>query len=226
MRAIVLCAHPDDAEFTCAGTVALWTSQGHDIRYVVCTDGEKGSHNPTIRPAELAGTRRAEQRSAAMTLGVKEVLFLGYSDGELATTQDLKAALTRLIRHLRPDRLLTWDPWRRYQLHPDHRACGLAALDAVLAAGNPHYFPMQRAEGLQAHRTEEVWLFGTDQPDEWVDITETFHRKMEAIRSHHSQVDQRWEVVEQMSRCNRDFGAACGCAYAEAFKVLRPFCEA
>jgi LmbE family N-acetylglucosaminyl deacetylase len=225
MRVLVVFAHPDDAEFTCGGTVARWAAQGAEILYVACTDGEKGSHDPEVRPTELARIRRAEQRSAAESLGVKEVLFLGHPDGELEEARTLKAELTRLIRRFRPRRVLAWDPWRRYELHPDHRAAGRATLDAVLAAGNPHYFPEQRAEGLAAHQVLEVYLYGAEEPDTWVDITATLERKLAAIACHRSQVERMSHLMEDIRRCNAEYGRQGGSTYAEAFKVLYPFCD-
>nr|HID14922.1 PIG-L family deacetylase [Anaerolineae bacterium] len=140
-------AHPDDAEFTCGGTLALWAGQGAEIGYVVCTDGGKGRGDPSLSPEQLAAVRRAEQRAAADLLGVKEVVFLGHPDGELSRAAGLEAELVLHIRRFRPQVVLTFDPWRPYQLHPDHRAVGLAALSAILAAGNSRYFRGQLAGG-------------------------------------------------------------------------------
>ena len=176
-------------------------------------------------PEQLAAVRRAEQRAAADLLGVKEVVFLGHPDGELSRAAGLEAELVLHIRRFRPQVVLTFDPWRPYQLHPDHRAVGLAALSAILAAGNSRYFRGQPAGGVPAHRVETVYLFATDQPDAWVDITETFDRKMAAIDRHRSQVGDRPDIAAQICRCNRDYGRQAGTTYAEAFKVLHPFCE-
>lgn len=224
-RVMAIIAHPDDAEFTCSGTLALWAGQGAEIGYVVCTDGGKGGGDPSLSPEQLAAVRRAEQRAAADLLGAKEVVFLGHPDGELSQVAGLEAELALHIRRFRPDILLTFDPWQPYQLHPDHRVVGLAALNAVLAAGNPRFFPGQLTEGVQAHRAETVYLFSTDQPDAWVDITETFDRKMAAIDCHSSQVGDRPDIAAQVRRCNRDYGQQAGTTYAEAFKMLHPFCE-
>jgi len=218
-------AHPDDVEFTAGGALAYWIAEGWTAYLVVCTNGDKGSHDPRVDPAVLAAQRQEEQRAAAKVLGIAEVLFLNHPDGELGQAPMLTETLTRLIRRLGPDRLLGWDPWRHYQLHPDHRAAGLATLDAALAAGNPHYYPEQLADGLAAHRVKEVYLFGAEEPDTWVDITATFERKLAAIACHRSQVERLPELMESLHRCNRDYGQQCGCAYAEAFKVLRPFCD-
>lgn len=224
-RALVVFAHPDDAEFTCGGTLARWAADGSEIYYGVCTDGSKGSEDIELPDAKLVRSRQAEQREAARVLGVAAVAFLGHPDGDLAPAMELRAELVRLIRDLRPDILLTWDPWRPYQLHPDHRAAGLAALDAVMAAASPRYFPEQLRDGLRPHRVEEIYLFGTDNPDVWVDIGPTFARKMEAIAQHASQVADMAAIEKQVGAWNRHLGEGQGFGYAEAFKVLRPHCE-
>lgn len=164
-RVLVIFAHPDDAEFTAGGTLAKWTSEGSEIFYTVCTDGSKGSEDGESAAKALVLQRQAEQRDAARMLGIKAVTFLGHTDGELLSNQALKAELVRLIRALYPDILLTWDPWRHYQLHSDHTATGQAALDAAIVAGSTRYFPEQLRDGLHPHRVGEIYLFGTDSPD-------------------------------------------------------------
>jgi len=222
---LAVSAHPDDVEFTSGGSLARWINEDWTVSLVVCTDGGKGSADPTILPAELAAVRRAEQRAAAEVLSITEVAFLEYPDGELSGAADLAKKLAWHIRQQRPDRLVSWDPWKPYQLHPDHRAAGLATLDAVLAAGNPHYFPEQLADGLSPHQVSEVYLYGAAQPDAWVDITAVFPQKMAAIEAHRSQVGHLRSLAEQMSHCNREYGERGGVTYAEAFKLLRPFCD-
>ena len=224
-RLLTISAHPDDIEFTSGGSLARWVGEGWAVSLVVCTDGGKGSQDPAIIPAELAAVRRAEQQAAAEILGIAEVVFLNHSDGELSWTPNLVESLALHIRRQRPDRLASWDPWKPYQLHPDHRAAGLAVLDAVLAAGNPHYFSHQLAAGLSAHQVPEVYLYGAAEPDTWVDITATFEQKMAAIEAHRSQVGHLRSLAEQMSHCNRQYGEQGGVTYAEAFKLLRPFCD-
>lgn len=223
---LAVSAHPDDVEFTSGGSIARWGAEGWTVHLVVCTDGGKGSHDPAIIPAELAARRREEQLAAAELLGISQVVFLSYPDGELGRASELVAELTQVIRRFRPRRALGWDPWRRYELHPDHRAADLATLDAVLAAGNPHYFPEQLAEGVGPHQVSEIYLFGAEEPDTWVDISETFERKMASIECHASQVENIGDMARQMSHCARDYGEQSGATYAEAFKVLRPFCGA
>jgi len=224
-RVLVVFAHPDDAEFTSGGTLALWASRGSEIHYAVCTDGSKGSVDGDIPGEELILRRQAEQRDAATVLGIRDVAFLGRTDGGLVADPELRAELVRLIRIRRPLALLTWDPWRPYQLHSDHRAAGQTALDAVMAAENARYFPEQLAEGLTRHRVEEVYLFGTDSPDLWVDISDTFERKLSAIARHRSQVSDIAAIERQIGSWNGHLGESKGFTYAEAFKLLRPHCE-
>lgn len=222
---LAVSAHPDDVEFTSGGSLARWVAEGWRVHLVVCTDGSKGSHDPLVQPCELARLRRQEQEAAGKSLGITQIVWGNYSDGELSRTSDLVEWLTEIFRQVRPYRLLSWDPWKPYQLHPDHRAAGLAVLDAVLAAGNPHFFPAQLARGLRPHRVAEVYLFGADQPDVWVDITATLETKLTAIKQHSSQIDNASELVARMHHCNRDYGVQGGYTYAEAFKVLHPFCD-
>lgn len=224
-RVMAIFAHPDDAEFTCGGTVSAWAEAGSEVAYVACTDGDKGGDDLPIASGELAQLRREEQREAARHLGVRDVYFLGHPDGDLARVQGLEEELVRLIRGFRPEMVLAWDPWKRYQLHPDHRAAGMASLDAVVVAANPRMYPGQLDGGVRPHRTEMVYLFGAEEPDTWVDVSETFGAKLEAIALHKSQVRDAEELAGWMSRCNREYGVQAGYAYAEAFKVLKPFCQ-
>ena len=226
-RVLAVGAHPDDAEFTSGGSLARWAAEGRLTYLVVCTDGSKGSQNQQDEPEALGRLRRAEQAAAAQALGIAEVIWLGHPDGELARTPNLVEELAFQIRRVRPDRLLAWDAWRPYELHPDHRDAGLAAVDAVLAAGNPHFYTqqLQAVPGLQPHRVEEVYLFGTDQRDTWVDITATFERKMAAIACHASQVVGLRDLARKISYCNQGYAQGHGYTYAEVFKVLHPFCD-
>lgn len=202
-RALVIVAHPDDAEFGCAGTAALWTQQDSQVFYVVCTNGDKGSKDSSLVPEQLAQIREEEQRRAAATLGVKEVAFLGYPDGALENTPQLRAQLVRHIRRWRPEIVITNDPYRiyfPYISHRDHRVAGLAALDALFPeAGLPLYYPEQRQEGLAPHQTRVVYLAGTDESDLWIDISQTFDLKVQALWCHQSQFASR-EDLESLAK--------------------------
>src|SRR5205823_11576743 len=155
---------------------------GRRVHYLLCTSGDKGSADATARPGDLARVREAEQQEAARRLGVASTCFLGRHDGELEVSLAFRAELTAIIRRLRPQLVATFDPWRPYQLHPDHRAVGTTTLDAIIAARDPLYFPEQQRDGLAAHRVREAWLFATDSADVWIDITPTIEAKLEALR--------------------------------------------
>ena len=203
---LVVMAHPDDAEFGCGGTIAKWAAAGKEINYVLCTSGDKGSSDPSISPYKLAQTRRREQINAAHALGARDVVFLSYEDGTLRNTLDLRRDIVREIRRFRPDAVICQDPTmrfggNRYLNHPDHRAAGDACLDAVYpSARDPHVFPELLLEDLLPHKVREVFMSTMQDPDVWVDITECFHRKLDGLREHVSQVGNRMEQVEQRIR--------------------------
>jgi LmbE family N-acetylglucosaminyl deacetylase len=191
-RVLVITAHPDDAEWGAGGTIALWTEAGLAVTYCVVTNGDAGgpAHGPD--GVALAEVRQAEQRAAAAELGVQDVRFLGYQDGRVEASLGLRRDLARVLREVRPDRLLTHSPERNYervaQSHPDHRAVGSAALDAVYPdARNTHAFPELAAAGLAAWAVPEVWLRGGPTPNHFVDITTVVDRKVRGIRAHASQ---------------------------------------
>ena len=217
---LIVQAHPDDADFGAAGTVARWTREGRQVHYLLCTSGDKGAADSTVSPADLARTREAEQREAARRLGVASTIFLGRHDGELEVNLPFRAEITAVIRRLRPQLLLTFDPWRPYQLHPDHRAAGFTALDAVIAARDPLYFAEQQRDGLLAHRVRECWLFATDAPDVVVDIGDTLEAKLDALSAHASQVSDWPRIAERVRERARAAGAPFGVPYAETFKRL------
>ena len=219
-RVMVIFAHPDDAEVQCAGTIALWAEAGKKVTYVVLTKGDKGTQNPSVAGDQLANLRQQEQLKAASELGVEKVLFLENNDGELEVNLERRKILTRIIREYQPEVIITHDPWMRYQLHPDHRASGTLALDAVISARDLLYFPEQIRDGLKPCRVKRVLLFASDQPDFWVDIGGTIDKKTKALGHHHSQVAQwpNWE--ERFRKRAQDVGASQGLKYAEPFKRL------
>lgn len=195
-RALVIAAHPDDIDFTCAGTVARWTDAGVAVTYCLVTDGDAGGFDPAVPRSGIGGIRRAEQRAAAAVAGVSDLVFLGHPDGRLTVTLELRRDLTRVIREVRPDRVVVPPPVRdldnMYGSHPDHTATGEAALCAVYPdARNPWAHPELAGAGLAAHTVGEVWVAGgvpgTPDSDRHVDITDTFDRKMAALRAHESQ---------------------------------------
>ena len=192
-RALVVTAHPDDVDFGAGGTVAAWTAEGIEVSYCICTDGDAGGFDPDVPRSEIAGIRQAEQRAAAKELGVHDVVFLGYPDGRLLVSVELRRDISRVIRQKRPQRMLIQSPernWERiYASHPDHLAAGEAAISAVYPdARNPFAHLELAAEGLEAWTVPEVWVMTTgDRADRYVDVTGTFERKLAALRAHVSQ---------------------------------------
>jgi LmbE family N-acetylglucosaminyl deacetylase len=186
---LVVTPHPDDAEFGVAGTVANWTSEGKDVIYVVCTNGDKGANDPDMKPDELARIREREQLEAAKLLGVRDVIFLRHADQALEDTPEFRKELVRLIRTYKPETVVTADPYRRYIWHRDHRITGQVTLDSIFPyARDFHSYPDLLEEGLQPHKVKEVLLWSAEQPNYRTNITNTFVTKMAALRCHSSQI--------------------------------------
>jgi LmbE family N-acetylglucosaminyl deacetylase len=225
-RTMIIAAHPDDIEFVVAGTVAKWVQAGAQARYVLVTSGDAGSHQPGITREELARVREAEQRAAARTVGVDEVVFLGYHDSEVEPTLALRRDLVREIRRFKPDTVVCFDPTLLfvsdgYINHPDHRAVGQAALDAVApTAAMPLAFVELREEGLEPHRVKEIFVAATADPDTRIDISDTIDLKIEALRQHASQFPHGWDPGEMIREWAAESGAEVNVPYAEAFKRI------
>ena len=186
---LVLSAHPDDAEFGAAGTVARWTDEGQKIVYVICTNGDKGTSDRALAPDQLSKIRKKEQKAAAEVLGVQEVVFMGYSDQGLEDTPELREQIVRLIRTFRPRVLVTSDPYRQYLWHRDHRIIGQVAMDAVFPYARDHLaYPDMLGQGLEPHKVEEILFWGAEDINYRTDITDTFDRKIEALRCHATQI--------------------------------------
>ena len=217
---LAVAAHPDDVELQAGGTVAAWARDGVRVELACFTAGEKGAHDPGADPVELGRRRRQEALAAAGELGARGVHFLGATDGELEATLELRVAVARLVRQVRPDVVVGHDPWRRWLLHPDHRAAGLLTVDGVVAARDPLYAPELAAEGLPAHRPHSVLLFGTDAPDEVVDISATIDAKLAALRAHASQIGDHADLERRIRTWNAAIGAEFGLPLAEAFHLL------
>jgi len=226
--AISIQAHPDDQEFTIAGTLAKWARAGCQVISVIVTNGDAGS-NASDKGAEykpeLAHIRQAEQKAANDILGITEIVFLGYPDGELVHTLELRKELTRIIRQYRPDVVLTGDPTRRfydtdYINHPDHRAAADAACDAVFpSAGTRLIFSDLLKEGLEPHNVKRLFLWGTVERNTWVDISETLDTKIAALKQHTSQLGD-WDPSKMIREWAADTGKEKDLEYAEAFKVM------
>lgn len=225
MRILVVAAHPDDIEFGVAGSVARWTDEGAEVAYCIVTDGAAGSNAPDTDLAALARTRQEEQRAAAAIVGVNDVRFLGYPDGTLVHTLELRRELTRLIRELRPYRVVIMDPTvvlvdNSYINHPDHRAAAEAALYATFpSAGTRPIFPELLAEGFEPHDVTELYVSFSYTNDTIVDITSTIDRKIASLLCHKSQVGP--EVGEMVRKWSAESGEKAGCGYAEEFRVMK-----
>lgn len=224
-RVLVVLAHPDDPEFFCGATLAKWARDGKEIHYLLLTCGDKGSDDPAMTPEMLCVDRQKEQRAAATVVGAKEVKFLGYADGELFNTLDVRREIVREVRRFKPEVLVTSDPMtyiRPFGInHPDHRAAGAATLDAIFpAAGNRMYFPELLQEGLEPHMPKEVWLSVTMEPNQWINVTETVETKIAALREHKSQIKDMdalaKRIRERLRRADMD-----GEFYAESFRVIK-----
>ncbi len=228
-RAMVVVAHPDDAEFGCSGTVAKWCRLGWEVVYVLCTDGSKGTEDRDISSEELVEIRKNEQIAAGEILGLKKVEFLGYPDGYLEPTLELRKDISREIRRWKPDVLITTNPRRdllssNYIGHPDHFAAGEAALSAVYPAARDHLtFPELLEEGFETHKVKEVWvmMFGEDisqyNPLEEVDVDTSIR----ALHAHTSQISNPEEAGKWMRQRRKELGAQIGADYAEGFKSFK-----
>jgi LmbE family N-acetylglucosaminyl deacetylase len=209
-RALVVAAHPDDADFGAAGTAYLWSQEGWEFYYLVCTDGSKGSDDESIEKQRLIDMRRQEQRDAAAVLGVKDVFFLDHTDGELTPNRVLLGDVVRVIREVKPHAVFTHDPESIivndvFINHADHRTAGLMAIDAVYpSARDRHNFPEHIAEGLSTHKVSQVYIWGSPQSNFEVDITDVIDKKIEALLAHKSQFEaefvtnllERWKSPE------------------------------
>jgi LmbE family N-acetylglucosaminyl deacetylase len=229
-RAMVIAAHPDDVDFGAAGTVAQWTDAGLEVSYCIVTNGDAGGSDRLVSRAEMVAIRQAEQTAAAKQVGVHDLHFLGYPDGQVEPTLGLRRDLARVIRLLRPERVVCPSAERNYVRlgvsHPDHRAVGSAALDAVYPdSRNPFAFPELLAEEkLEPWTVREVWISGSQSPTNYIDITDTFARKVAALRCHVSQISDP-DGLEQflrgwLSRAATQGGLPEG-RLAEAFQVLQ-----
>ncbi len=215
-------AHPDDAEFSSAGTIARLTNLGKKVVIVQVTSGDKGTPDQSIPSDQLASGREVEEKNAADVLGVSDVVYLRCTDGELVPDLALREKVVRQIRRFKPDVVVSHDPYRPYALHPDHRACGFAAIDSVYpTARDPLYFPEHLTDGLEPHKTAEIWFFNAEQPDLIVDITGTFDTKIASLKQHESQVGDGIEMEKRVRERNAEVAEGQDFALAEAFKTVQ-----
>ena len=232
--ALAIGAHPDDIEFGCGGTLAKWSAAGCRIHHLVCTDGSKGSWDPSQDPAELVALRREEQRAASRALGGSgDVAFLGWPDGELESGLRQRFEVAAWIRRIKPDVVLGHDPWKRYRLHPDHRNAGFLVTDGIVAARDPLFFPEL---GTEPHRPSSLLLWEADEPDHVEDVGEFEESKIQALFAHRSQLrstmgissdeppdESNPEVIEFRRRVSErlsEHGALGGLDKGEAFKRI------
>lgn len=227
-RAIVIYAHPDDAEFGCAGTVAKWARGGVEVTYCMVTNGASGSQDPTMTREKLREIRYTEQREAAKILGVREVVFLDYEDGYLEPTLDVRRAVARQVRIHRPDAVVTMDPTIRfggdfYVNHPDHIAVGEVVARSINPdASTRQMFPeLWAEERLEPHKPKALFLITFLEGNALVDVTETIDVKVAALRAHRSQLESPGDTERFVRAIARRAGQPAGYAYAEAFRLLR-----
>lgn len=209
-RVLGVFAHPDDPEFFCGATFARWAAEGKEITFVLATSGDKGSEDPEMTHERLAEMREAEERNAARVLGVKEVIFLRYRDGELMPTLELRRDITRIIRIKKPDLVVTGDPtfWYSdtYVNHPDHRAIGEATLSAVFPAARDrlNFLELERDEGLEPHKARLVYITGAQQPNTRVDVTDYVETQIASLREHKSQIKDMDGLADRIREWKRD----------------------
>lgn len=225
-RVLLVAAHPDDPEFSSGGTVAKWVRSGIEVIYVVATSGDKGTPDKEMTGERLSRQREDEQRSAAARLGVNNVVFLRFPDGELLPDLRLRGAITRVIRQYKPYAVMTHDPLtlfynNEFINHPDHRAVGQATVDAIYpTARDPLQFNEQIREGLEPHKVKEIYIFGTESPNVLVDIGDTIADKVEALKLHKSQVGPAEELEQRIRMRSAQVGEPHGLGYAEAFRRI------
>jgi LmbE family N-acetylglucosaminyl deacetylase len=224
-RVLAIFAHPDDPDFIAGGTLVRWADEGKQIALCIVTDGGAGSNLPDADLAALVQTRQAEQRAASAVQGLEDLYFLGYKDGTLQPTIELRRELTRLIRQLKPDIVMLMDPTAvyygdNYINHPDHRAAGEAALYAVFPSAQTRpIFPELLAEGFEPHTVRELYIAGSMTPNMYVDISTTLERKIAALLHHQTQVGA--DIATEMRSWAAESGKAVGMAAAETFRVMR-----
>ena len=229
--ALAIGAHPDDIEFGAGGTLAKWAAAGSVVHHLVCTDGSKGTWDPDADTAALVARRQDEQRSAARILSGEragETIFLGRVDGELGNDVPTRTEIVKAIRTLKPDVVLTHDPWKRYRLHPDHRNTGQLVCDAIVGARDPHFY---RALGIAHHRPTALMLFEADLPNHAEDVSATLDLKIAALLAHESQFESTMKAAggdpDQLDAFRKritdrlaELGAPWNLQYAEVFALM------
>ncbi|MQF64536.1 PIG-L family deacetylase [SAR202 cluster bacterium AC-409-J13_OGT_754m] len=225
-RALVVIPHPDDGEIACGGTIAKWAQNGTEIAYVLCTNGNKGTDDPSMTTADLEDIRYKEQVLAAKTLGVETVFQLGHPDGELEDSREFRGQLVRVIRSFRPEVVFAPDPYRRtFYFHRDHRIAGIVAQDAVFPyARDRLHFAEHEQEGFEPHKVKTLLFWGAEEvdADTYFDITESIDLKIQALICHSSQISglSESDSTDWLRNWNREIGLKCGFKYAEEFRKV------
>lgn len=219
---LVIFPHPDDAEIAAGGTIAFLVQQGATVTYLSATDGSLGTYDPSVEPQNLAEIRKKELEESARLLGVKEVLWLGLRDGFVPESPEMRGEIVRIIRAVKPDFVLTLDPWLPYEAHPDHRKVSMAAVEACMYAPFPHAYPEHLREGLEPWAVKGVALALSTAPNTYVNVSTTWELKMQAIQCHRSQFPEAvWNQVAPYIRLKaQEYGKEIRARYAEPFKVL------
>jgi LmbE family N-acetylglucosaminyl deacetylase len=223
---LVVVAHPDDAEAFCGGTLAKLAGAENRVILAISTNGDRGSHDTGLCPTDLVEIRRREQHHAQELLGIRESIWLGYRDGQLSQSADFRDRLVRIIRETRPEIIITGDPWRHYEFHPDHRTVGFATTEAHILADLPWICPEFTMEGVAPWRPAELYLFAPQEPNYWVDIGQTLEIKIHSRLAHASQCDfirseqDRQRYIAYFREQATEAGRAAGYVYAEAFRKV------
>ena len=220
-RVVVMAAHPDDLETMCGGTIIKLIAQGVEVVSVNCTLGDIGTQNPVMVRSDLASTRLEEAKTAASILGIKQVINLGHHDGELVPDLSLRAQVAQMYRQTQADTVFTFDPYNIGQRHPDHRAVGIAAIDAGIPASMPLYHPEQLQDGTAVSQVKRIFFFATDRPETAVDVTDVYDRKLTATRAHVCQFPKGDENLEWLHNRDKLVGEKIGVTYAEQFREMR-----
>lgn len=224
MRVLVFSAHPDDLDFGCSGTVAEWVKEGREVYYCILTDGSKGKFTK-ISDHGIIKIREKEQKNAAKVVGAKDIIFLRERDSELQNTKELRKKLVEVIREIKPDIVMCFDPANNsfdnfYRFHRDHRTSGEIVFDAIYPdAGSEAFFP-ELTKDYPPHKIKEAWFYATDKPNVFVDISETIEKKFEALRQHKSQIIDFKKVEERVKSWASEFGKRAKVKYAEAFRKV------
>ncbi len=219
-RAMVVVAHPDDAEFGFGGTLAKIAKEGMQLAYVLCTSGDKGTNDPQMTTEKLAVTRQQEQRNASAIIGTTDVTFLGYGDGELESSREVIGKIVREIRRFKPDIIFCQDPYNRTQhTHRDHRMAGQSTFDAVFPYARDYlHFPEHLAEGLETHKVAEIYTSTADSPDVVIDTSDVIDIKIQATLAHRSQISDPEGMEERIRGRTSELAEKNGYKFAEGFR--------